>query len=107
MRKLLKNIKEENGFTLVEMAIVLLVIAALLLIFIPNVGSVGESVDETTGEAIVTTVESQAMLYKLDNDNQTATLKLLVDEKYITKEQREAYEASDSDTKSPIESGGE
>lgn len=44
MTKLMKKIKDEEGFTLVEMAIVILIIAALLLIIIPNIGRVTENV---------------------------------------------------------------
>lgn len=96
MKKLLIFLKDESGFTLLEMSIVILVIAALLLLVIMNVDEVSKSVDDTTGEAMVQTVETQMVLYdinekeKLSGTPQEKVAKLLADE-YITNEQNAAY----------------
>lgn len=88
---MLKRLREEEGFTLLEMAIVILIVAALLLIIIPNVGNVSESVDETTDDALKNTVETQAVIYEIDEEGE-ATLEALEGTGYITEEQADAYE---------------
>jgi len=94
---MLKKLREEKGFTLVEMAIVILIIAALLLIIIPNVGDVGESVGKTTDDALKNTVETQAVIYEIDREGE-ATLDNLEQYDYITEEQKAAYESLDGTT---------
>jgi len=90
---MLKRLREEDGFTLLEMAIVILIVAALLLIVIPNVGNVSESVDETTDDALKNTVETQAVIYEIDDDTEgAATLEALEGAGYISPEQSAAYE---------------
>lgn len=86
----MKKIKDEEGFTLVEMAIVILIIAALLLIIIPNIGRVTENVGGTADDAIVKTVETQMVLYEIDTGNKGSPAELLSAE-YITQEQYDAY----------------
>ena len=69
MKNIFKKLKEEQAFTLLEMTIVIMIIAALLLLIIPNVSKVNDKTDKTTGEAVVNTVDTQIMLYKMDNPN--------------------------------------
>lgn len=90
MKNLLKKMKEENGFTLVEMAIVILIIAALLLIIIPNISGVTKNVDKTTGEAIENTIETQKVLYEVEH-NSKPTIDDLKEEGYITESQVTKY----------------
>ncbi|HLR88093.1 MAG TPA: prepilin-type N-terminal cleavage/methylation domain-containing protein, partial [Atopostipes sp.] len=51
MKKILRKLRLEDGFTLLEMSIVILIVAALLLLIIPNVSKVNDTTDKTTGEA--------------------------------------------------------
>jgi len=97
MIQMIKKLRDEKGFTLVEMAIVILIIAALLLIIIPNVGDVGESVGDTTDDALKNTVETQAVIYEIDN-NGAATLQSLEEGNYITQDQMDAYQLLDDTT---------
>lgn len=92
MEKIIGKIKEENGFTLIEMSVVLLIIALLLLIIIPNIGGVQDSVGDTTDEAIVQTVESQKVLYEIDHGKKPTNLEEMVTKGYITPKQKEVYE---------------
>lgn len=94
MIKLLEKMKEDDGFTLVEMAIVILIIAALLLIIIPNIGKVTENVGDTADDAIVKTVETQMVLYEIDTGNSGSASDLLA-AGYITDEQHDAYVGND------------
>jgi len=98
MIQLLKKLRQEKGFTLVEMAIVILIIAALLLIIIPNVGGVGKSVGNTTDDALENTIETQKILYEMDKETKgEATLENLLKDGYITQEQMDAYTSSNTD----------
>ena len=59
-------LKNEKGFTLIEMMIVLLIITVLILIAIPNVTKHSKSIDEKGCEAYVKMVEGQIQAYKMD-----------------------------------------
>ena len=80
MRKLLKN---NRGFTLVEMMIVLLIISVLILISIPNVTKHSASIDEKSCQAFVKMVEGQIAAYKMEN-KKVPTLVELKDGDYLT-----------------------
>ena len=98
MRKIIKKLKNESGFTLLEMSIVIMIIAALLLLIIPNVSTVNETTDKTTSKAVVSTVETQIELYKMENPSTElsgdALLEELKNEKWITEKQVDAYKRS-------------
>lgn len=64
MKKLLKN---DRGFTLVEMMIVLLIISVLILISIPNVTKHSANIDEKSCQAFVKMVEGQVAAYKIEH----------------------------------------
>lgn len=101
MRKIIKKLKNESGFTLLEMSIVIMIIAALLLLIIPNVSTVNETTDKTTSKAVVSTVETQIELYKMENPSTElsgdALLEKLKNEKWITEKQVKAYKSSQKD----------
>lgn len=88
-----KVVKKYNGFTLLEMLVVLLIISVLILLFIPNLAKHKESVDKKGQEAIVKVVETQMDLYEMEKD-QKATIDKLLAENYITKEQYNKYNES-------------
>lgn len=92
MKKILRKLRLEDGFTLLEMSIVILIVAALLLLIIPNVSKVNDTTDKTTGKAAVSTVETQKLLYEMDTGNKLDddSLDSLVGE-YITQSQLDAY----------------
>lgn len=81
--------KKLQGFTLIEMLVVLLIISVLLLLFVPNLTKQKEKVEKTGNAAVVKVVESQAELYALNGE--TATLSKLTSEGYITEKQAESY----------------
>lgn len=92
MRNFLKKLKEERGFTLVEMAVVIIIIAALLLLIIPNISNATKNVDSTTSAGVKSTVESQAILYEMNEVGSEPTLAELQKEGYLKPSQVEAYE---------------
>ncbi|AQX53761.1 prepilin-type N-terminal cleavage/methylation domain-containing protein [Priestia flexa] len=60
-------LKNEKGFTLIEMLIVMLVITVLLLIMVPNVLKHNAVINNKGCSALVKTVEAQVQVYELEN----------------------------------------
>ena len=61
-------IKNQKGFTLIEMMIVLLVISVLLVITVPNVTKNNSSINEKGCDAFVKMVQGQVQAYELDDN---------------------------------------
>ncbi|MFV0560011.1 MAG: competence type IV pilus major pilin ComGC [Enterococcus sp.] len=85
-------LKKLEGFTLIEMMIVLLIISVLILLFVPNLSKYKAQVDEKSAAAITQLVDTQIELYELQNNGKTPTLEELLDAGYIKQEQLEIYE---------------
>ncbi|WP_147533950.1 competence type IV pilus major pilin ComGC [Bacillus marasmi] len=60
--------KNEKGFTLIEMMIVLLIISVLLIITIPNIANHSANIDKKGCEAYIKMVEAQVQAYKMENN---------------------------------------
>jgi competence protein ComGC len=75
-------IKNQKGFTLIEMMIVLLVISVLLVITVPNVTKNNSSINEKGCEAFVNMVQGQVQAYQLEH-NKLPTVEDLTNGKYI------------------------
>ncbi|MFD2658355.1 competence type IV pilus major pilin ComGC [Gracilibacillus thailandensis] len=69
--------KNNKGFTLIEMLIVLAVISILLILFIPNLASKSENINEQGCEALLTMVENQLIAYELDEGSKPDNLSAL------------------------------
>ncbi|MCG3418714.1 MULTISPECIES: competence type IV pilus major pilin ComGC [Oceanobacillus] len=80
-------LKNERGFTLIEMLIVLMIISVLILLFIPSLSGKSEEVNSTGCEALVALVQAQVDAYYLNEREYPATLAILVEGDYITTEQ--------------------
>lgn len=92
MKKIKKMLNKEDGFTLIETTIVLLVIALLTILILPNVSGVTDNVNDSTSTAIIQTVETQQMLYESSNPTENGiTPEDLEKADYITKGQLDAY----------------
>ena len=59
---------KKNGFTVLEMMIVMLVIALLLLITLPNIQQKETIIRDKGCQALLDIVDSQIILYEIDND---------------------------------------
>jgi competence protein ComGC len=78
--------KNENGFTLIEMMIVLLIISVLMLIALPSMTKNNSIVKSLGCEATIDLVQGQVGAYEAEK-NELPTIDQLFDEKYIdTKE---------------------
>lgn len=76
--------KNQNGFTLIEMLIVLTIISVLLILIVPNLSSKNDSVQEKGCEALVQMAESQVQAYKIDNPTGSLlSLQTLIDANYL------------------------
>ncbi|TVT29471.1 prepilin-type N-terminal cleavage/methylation domain-containing protein [Salinicoccus cyprini] len=82
--KKLKN--NDDGFTLIEMLLVLLVISVLIILIIPNIAAQSANVQDTGCEAQVRMVQSQVEAYTLNEGSPPATIDVLVPD-YLTSDQ--------------------
>lgn len=78
----LKKINDENGFTLIEMMIVMLIISVLLIITIPNVTKHNSNINNKGCEAFVKMVQAQVQAYQMDK-NEIPTLDDLEEAGYL------------------------
>ncbi|KGX90878.1 competence protein ComG [Pontibacillus halophilus JSM 076056 = DSM 19796] len=74
---------KKNGFTLIEMLIVLMIISTLLLITIPSITSNNKSVEGQSCKAMIKLTEAQVQAYKMEHDGTLPTLSNLVEGDYI------------------------
>ncbi|KON87065.1 competence protein ComG [Sporosarcina globispora] len=77
------KIKNEKGFTLIEMMIVLLVISVLLIITIPNVTKHNSKINSKGCDAFVKMVQAQVQAYEIDKKELPSDIQDLVDENYL------------------------
>ncbi|WP_117169234.1 competence type IV pilus major pilin ComGC [Paraliobacillus sediminis] len=77
------KIRNEKGFTLIEMLIVLAVITTLLILLIPNLADKNETVQNKGCAALIQMTDNQLESYKIDHGAYPATISILVDEEYI------------------------
>lgn len=79
--------KNNKGFTLVEMLIVLMIISVLILLIIPNLTGRSADIQDKGCEALSMLVQAQVNAYQLDNGHKPASLAVLVSNDYISSEQ--------------------
>ncbi|MGO1355751.1 competence type IV pilus major pilin ComGC [Alkalibacterium gilvum] len=90
MKNIKKWMKLEEGFTLIEMSLVLFIISALLLLFVPNLSGRQKNAESTGDEAIASVLQSQVDMYKMDNEGANPTdFNQLNTENYLTDKQLE------------------
>ena len=77
----------KQGFTLLEMIIVLSVIALVFLLTLPNIQQKQAIIDRKGCEALVEVVNSQILLYRINNGSEVGDLQQLVDEDYLKPQQ--------------------
>ncbi len=79
----MKFLKNEKGFTLLEMLMVMFIIAVLLLLTIPNITKHKESVDERGCQTYADTVQTQVSAYEMVEGKLPGSLEELVSAGYI------------------------
>ncbi|ASS91899.1 MULTISPECIES: competence type IV pilus major pilin ComGC [Aeribacillus] len=78
----MKIVKNEHGFTLVEMLVVLLVISILLIITIPNVMAHNKNIQNKGCEGLIDMVQGQVVAYEMEF-HQTPTINDLITKGYL------------------------
>lgn len=84
--------KNNDGFTLIEMLIVLTIISTLIILIIPNIGKSSEEVHEKSCDALVTVVQTQVNLYYLEKGEYPEKISDLVSDGYLTEAQTQCSE---------------
>ncbi|QQD85474.1 MULTISPECIES: competence type IV pilus major pilin ComGC [Jeotgalicoccus] len=69
---------QEDGFTLIEMLLVLLVISVLIILIIPNIAAQSRNVQDTGCDAQVKMVQSQIEAYTLNEGSPPTSVDTLV-----------------------------
>src|SRR5699024_1040765 len=112
-QQLFKKLQGSGAFTLVEMLIVMVIIAALIILIVPNISKSTEGVHEKSCDALVKTVETQMLAYKMKEGKDPADLNELKEAGYIEEDQltcsdgRElSYDESGKVTVESIENAG-
>lgn len=65
-----KTLINENGFTLIEMMIVLAIISVLLLILVPNLTKNSSVANDKSCDATIKMVQGQIAVYTADHDGE-------------------------------------
>ena len=81
--------EKKNGFTILEMMIVMLIVALLLLITLPNIQQKEKIIRNKGCEALLEIVNSQIMLYEIDQLETPTSVQELIDFGYLKKEVEE------------------
>lgn len=84
---MMKALKQENGFTLIEMMIVLLVISVLLIITIPNIMTHNSKINSKGCDAFVKMVQAQAQAFEMESGKPPKDIQELVTAGYLNDEQ--------------------
>ncbi|WP_208558642.1 competence type IV pilus major pilin ComGC [Marinilactibacillus kalidii] len=90
LRYLFKNkLEQENGFTLIEMSLVLFIISVLLLLIIPNINTHQGTAKSSGDSALENVVQTQIDLYEMEKGSKPTSLQVLKEEKYLNNQQYE------------------
>ncbi len=92
IRRLKKLRQDRSAFTLIEMLLVLLIVAILMAIIIPNVSGQRKRINAQAAENIREIVTTQTNTYQLVEEDSNVTLEILVSEGYLTEKQKNEAE---------------
>lgn len=73
----------KNAFTLIEMMVVLLIVAVLLMITLPNIQQKETVIRNKGCQALIEVVNSQIMLYEIDKGETPVSVSELIEEGYL------------------------
>lgn len=78
---------KKNGFTLLEMIIVLAIICLIFLLTLPNIKQKQEIINAKGCEALLEVVNSQILLYRIENDEDVDDIEQLIQDGYLKEKQ--------------------
>lgn len=79
--------KNNKGFTLIEMLIVLTIISVLIILIVPSLSNSSKDINQKGCEALVSVVQAQVYLYQLQEGVLPTDLAELVKHDYINSDQ--------------------
>ncbi|MBF0580585.1 prepilin-type N-terminal cleavage/methylation domain-containing protein [Erysipelotrichaceae bacterium RD49] len=85
---------KRNGFTILEMMIVMLVVALLLLITLPNIQQKEKIIRAKGCNALIEIVNSQILLYEIDEEKTPTQISELISKGYLKKGQDKCPDGS-------------
>ena len=94
--------KNEQGFTLIEMMIVLVVISILLIITIPNITKHNSKINNTGCEALTKMVQAEVQSYYIEHKAYPENLAKLEEENYITADQKKCPNGKELNIKNGV-----
>lgn len=86
--------KIRNGFTILEMMIVLSIIALVLLLTLPNIQQKEDIIRSKGCDALVEVVNAQILLYEVEHLNPPLSIDDLINKGYLKAEQRRCPDGS-------------
>jgi competence protein ComGC len=75
--------KNQKGFTLIEMMIVLMIISVLLIITIPNVTKHNANINDKGCEAYIKMIQAQVQAYEMEKQEVPTKIEQLIDAGYL------------------------
>lgn len=79
---------KKRGFTILEMILVLSVISLVFLITLPNIQQKNKIIQEKGCEALLKVVDSQILLYELENLETPSSIQSLINDGYLEEGQQ-------------------
>lgn len=80
--------KNNNGFTILEMMIVLSIIAIVFLLTLPNIQQKQEIIRDQGCNALLKVVDAQVLLYEVENLSPPTSMSQLISKGYLKDTQR-------------------
>lgn len=78
---------KKQGFTLIEMMVVLGIIMVLMLLVIPNVTSKNDVIKDKGCEALIDVIDAQIQLFEISEGYLPSSVQELIDKGYLTAKQ--------------------
>jgi len=86
---------KKNGFTLLEMIIVLAIICLIFVLTLPNIQQKQEIINSKGCEALIEVVNSQILLYKIETGEEVDDIAELVDAGYLKEKQLRCFDGNE------------
>lgn len=80
--------KKENGFTILEMIIVLSIIALIFLLTLPNIQQKQKIIHAKGCDALIEVANAQALLYEVEHLSPPSSMSDMISQGYLKEAQR-------------------
>ena len=84
----MNQMKRQEGFTILEMMIVLSIVALLFLLTLPNIQQKEAIIEKIGCEALTSVVDAQILLYEIDTLQTPTSVDQLVSKGYLKESQK-------------------